>query len=121
MFRTTLRTIPIGRFHGPIVVSMRAIAERDVARACEITATLSQAHGGPLHVGDPAAIGITDLERPRWGDPMPLHRGEIPVFWACGVTPQAVIAEVRPELAITHAPGHMFLTDLRAREIGELL
>ncbi|GAA5173063.1 putative hydro-lyase [Pseudonocardia eucalypti] len=111
MFRTSLRCTPAGRFHGPVVVSMRAIAADQVDRATEVTGRLPLAHGAPLHAGDPAELGIADVERPDWGDPLPLEPGEVPVFWACGVTPQAVFAEVRPEVAITHAPGHMFLTD----------
>lgn len=113
MFRTSVPCTPAGRFHGPVVVSMRAIAESEVDRAVEVTGGLPLAHGAPLQVGDPERIGITDLANPDWGNPLPLQPGEVPVFWACGVTPQAVIAEVRPPLAITHAPGHMFLTDLR--------
>lgn len=112
MFRTSLRCTPAGRFHGPVVVSMRAIAEADVETAVEVTRQLPLAHGAPVQVGDPGRLGITDLSRPDWGDPLPLRPGEVPVFWACGVTPQAVIAEVRPPLALTHSPGHMFLTDL---------
>jgi uncharacterized protein YcsI (UPF0317 family) len=117
MYRTSLRCQPVGRFSGPVVVSMRAIAEGQVVRADRVTARLPFAHGAPLHVGDPAQLGINDLASPDWGDPLPPAPGEVPVFWACGVTPQAVFAEVRPELAITHAPGHMFLTDLRVSDL----
>lgn len=113
MYRTSVPCVPVGRFHGPVVVSMRAVAEGQVAAATEVTARLPLAHGAPLHVGDPSVIGIADLAEPDWGDPLPLEPGEVAMFWACGVTPQAVFAQVRPELAITHAPGHMFLTDLR--------
>ncbi|GAA4618468.1 putative hydro-lyase [Saccharopolyspora hordei] len=119
IFRTALRCREAGRFRGPVVVSMRAVREAEVPRAVAVTAELPFAHGAPLHVGDPAEIGITDLSRPDWGDPLPLQDDEVPVFWACGVTPQAVLAEVRPELAITHAPGHMFLTDLRVTDLVE--
>ncbi|MEU6267244.1 D-glutamate cyclase family protein [Saccharopolyspora shandongensis] len=118
MFRTSLRCRPVGRFHGPVVVSMRAIRRSEVERAVAVTAELPFAHGAPLHVGDPAEIGIADPSTPDWGDPMPLEADEVPVFWACGVTPQAVLAEVRPELAITHAPGCMFLTDLRVADLA---
>ncbi|MGW5644159.1 putative hydro-lyase [Saccharopolyspora sp. NPDC003762] len=117
MFRTSLRCRPVGRFHGPVVVSMRAIRRSEVDRAVAVTAELPFAHGAPLHVGDPAEIGIADPSTPDWGDPMPLEADEVPVFWACGVTPQAVLAEVRPEVAITHAPGYMFLTDLRVADL----
>ncbi|KAA5831862.1 putative hydro-lyase [Saccharopolyspora hirsuta] len=119
IFRTSLRCQEIGRFRGPLVVSMRAVRETEVARAVEVTGELPFAHGAPVHVGDPEAIGITDLARPDWGDALPLQDGEVPVFWACGVTPQAVLAEVRPELAITHAPAHMFLTDLQVADLIE--
>ena len=78
----------------------------------QITEAYPQAHGGPIHVGDPAALGITDLQTPDFGDPVPVHDGEVPMFWACGVTPQLAIASAAPEVAITHEPGHMFITDL---------
>jgi len=112
MFITSLECEPAGRFHGPIVVSMRPIAVDQVDRAVEVTQQLPLAHGGPLHVGDPGAIGITDVNAPDWGDAIDVRSDEVPVFWACGVTPQAVIRSVRPEIAVTHAPGHMFITDL---------
>jgi uncharacterized protein YcsI (UPF0317 family) len=117
MFVTSLECEPAGRFHGPIVVSMRPIAVDQVDRAIRVTTRLPLAHGAPLHVGDPAAIGITDLNAPDWGDAIAIGPDEVPVFWACGVTPQAVLRSVRPELAVTHAPGHMFVTDLVDEEI----
>jgi len=117
MYRTSRRCEPAGRFHGPVVVSMRAIAEGQLERASAVTSELPFAHGAPLHAGDPAALGISDLAAPDWGEPMTVEPGEVPVFWACGVTPQAVLAEVRPEIAITHAPAHMFLTDLRVADL----
>ncbi|ATL68898.1 putative hydro-lyase [Nocardia terpenica] len=112
MFVTRLTCVPAGRFHGPVVVSMRPIHRDSVATAQRVTAALPLAHGAPLHIGDPEAIGITDLARPDFGDPIEPEPDEVPVFWACGVTPQAVIVASRPALAITHAPGHMFITDL---------
>ncbi len=112
MYRTGIGCTPAGRFHGPVVVSMRPIRRDQVALARDVTAGYPLAHGAPLHEGDPAAIGIADLSAPDWGDPIDIRPDETPVFWACGVTPQAVIAEVRPELAITHSPGHMFVTDV---------
>lgn len=112
MFVTSLRCAPAGRFHGPVVVSMRPIAVDQVDRAVEVTARLPLAHGAPVHIGDPAAIGVTDLNAPEWGDAITVGPDEVPVFWACGVTPQAVLRTVRPEIAVTHAPGHMFITDL---------
>jgi uncharacterized protein YcsI (UPF0317 family) len=83
-----------------------------VARAVQVTARFPAVHGAPLQVGDPGALGIVDLDRPEWGDPPRIEAGDVPVFWACGVTPQAVAMAARPELMITHAPGHMFVTDI---------
>ena len=112
MWRTTTECRPAGRFHGPMVVSMRPIRSGDVAKAVTVTARFPSAHGAPVHVGDPAALGIRDLGRPDWGDPQPLGPGQVPVFWACGVTPQAVALASKPPFMITHSPGHMFITDL---------
>ena len=112
MFRTSLACRPAGRFRGPTVVSMRPIPAPLVPRAVTVTARYPMAHGSPLHVGDPARIGIADVMRPDWGDPPTILAGEEPVFWACGVTPQAVALEAKPPLVITHAPGYMFITDL---------
>jgi len=112
MFISNLACRPAGRFHGPMVVTMRPIPEAQVQLAGELTARYPHAHGAPLHAGDPQAIGIADLGRPDYGDPVAIHPGEVAVFWACGVTPQAVALEARPELMITHEPGIMFLTDL---------
>ena len=119
MWVTNRECVPAGTFRGPLVVSMRPIREDQVERASDISARYARAHGAPVHAGDPAALGIRDLSTPDWGDPTEVRDGEVPVFWACGVTPQAVLAEVRPELAITHAPGHMFLTDLRVTDLVE--
>jgi uncharacterized protein YcsI (UPF0317 family) len=95
-----------------MVVSMRPIRSGDVAKAVTVTARFPGAHGAPVHVGDPAALGIRDLGRPDWGDPQPVGPAEVPVFWACGVTPQAVALASKPPFMITHSPGHMFITDL---------
>ncbi|MEQ8347892.1 MAG: putative hydro-lyase [Sneathiellaceae bacterium] len=112
MYTTVLDTVPAGRFSGPLVVSMRPFAEALVPEVRRITAALPRSHGGPIHVGDPAALGIADLGRPDFGDPCPLEAGEVPVFWACGVTPQRALEQARPPLAITHRPGMMLITDL---------
>jgi uncharacterized protein YcsI (UPF0317 family) len=112
MFVSSLSCRPAGRFHGPMVVTMRPIPDAQVQMASELTSRYPHAHGGPVHVGSPEAIGIADLGRPDYGDPVPIHRDEVPVFWACGVTPQAVALEAHPELMITHEPGIMFQTDL---------
>lgn len=118
MYRTNRDCVPAGRFHGPLVVSMRPIPASKVARAVEITSRYPQAHGAPVHIGDPAGLGIADLGSPDWGDPAPLEPGDVPVFWACGVTPQAVAMQTRPALMITHAPGHMFITDIPMASLG---
>ncbi len=112
MWRTSLQVQPVGRFRGSVVVSMRPIRKDQLELAERVTAELPLAHGAPLHVGDPEKIGIGDLGRPEWGDAILPLGDEVPVFWACGVTPQALIMAVRPEFAITHAPGHMFITDV---------
>lgn len=113
MYITSIETAPAGVFRGPMVVSMRPIAHQEVTRATLITGRYPAVHGAPVHIGEPAAIGIDDLSRPDFGDAVPLHPGETPVFWACGVTPQAVAMAARPPRMITHAPGHMFITDWR--------
>ncbi len=112
MWRTSTACRPAGRFHGPMVVSMRPIRAGDLPKAITVTARFPNAHGAPVHVGDPAALGIQDLGRPDWGDPQPVEPGDIPVFWACGVTPQAVALASKPPFMITHSPGHMFITDV---------
>lgn len=111
MYRTSLRCRPAGQLHGPLVVSMRPVPAALVATAVRVTSRYPAVHGAPVHVGDPGALGIRDLDAPDFGDPVPVLPGEIPVFWACGVTPQAAVMESRPELAIAHAPGHMVVTD----------
>lgn len=112
MFVTDRPCQPAGRFAGPLVVSMRPLPADLVATATAITARYPAAHGAPVHAGDPAVLGIADLARPDFGDPVPLKPGDVPVFWACGVTPQVVLAAARVPFAITHAPGHMFITDV---------
>jgi uncharacterized protein YcsI (UPF0317 family) len=113
MFRTSIPCESAGRFAGPMVVSMRPYLPEQVDRVAEITARYPRMHGGPIHVGDPAAIGIENLARPDFGDPVTVAPGELPVFWACGVTPQLALAAAAPDLAITHSPGCMFVTDWR--------
>ena len=113
MYRTTLNCQPTDRFYGPMVVSMRPLPSDQIAQAIEITGRYDQVHGAPIHVGDPAAIGIKDISNPDYGDTVTIRPGETPVFWACGVTPQSVIMQAKPELAITHAPGCMLVTDVK--------
>lgn len=117
MYRTNLPCHPAGRFHGPMVVSMRPMLPRHAIEAVGICSRFAQAHGAPVHWGDPAALGIADLARPDFGDAVQIKPGEVPVFWACGVTPQAVVMNVRPPLAITHKPGHMFVTDWQEHDL----
>ncbi|MBI3454175.1 MAG: putative hydro-lyase [Candidatus Rokubacteria bacterium] len=112
MWRTTLACRPAGVFRGPMVVSMRPIPAPLIPKAVTVTARYPMAHGAPVHIGSPAGIGIADVRTPDWGEPATILPGEEPVFWACGVTPQAVALEARLALVITHAPGHMFITDL---------
>jgi len=112
MWRSNIQTAPAGPFHGPMVVSMRPMTAARAIRAIQITSRFPTVHGAPVHIGDPALIGIRDVARPDYGDPVEVRPDELPVFWACGVTPQAVVAAARPEFCITHAPGYMLVTDL---------
>jgi len=118
MFRTTRPCQPAGRFAGPLVVSMRPIPAAQVPLAVQVTARYERVHGAPVHVGAPEALGIADLSRPDYGDPVDVREGELPVFWACGVTPQSVALASKLPFCITHAPGHMFVTDLRNEDIA---
>ena len=120
MYRTNIRCAAAGPFAGPLVVSMRPLRPADAIRAVQITSRFPSVHGAPVHLGLPEAIGIADLGRPDYGDSVPVRDGELPVFWACGVTPQAVIAEAKPEFCITHAPGAMLVTDLLNAKLASL-
>jgi uncharacterized protein YcsI (UPF0317 family) len=120
MYRTRLPCVPAGIFSGPLVVTMRPLTPAQTVEAVVITSRYPQAHGAPIHFGDPSAIGIGDLSRPDYGDAVTVRSGEIPVFWACGVTPQAVLMDAKPELAITHSPGCMFVTDRYAEDTGPI-
>lgn len=112
MFKTDIPTNPAGSFFGPLVVSMRPMLAEHVIRAIQITSRFPTVHGAPIHIGDPKLIGIHDLTTPEYGDAVDIMPNEIPVFWACGVTPQAAILQAKPPLCITHAPGCMLVTDL---------
>jgi uncharacterized protein YcsI (UPF0317 family) len=112
MYRTSIACTPVGPFSGGMVVSMRGYPPALVERVSELTGRFPGSHGGPVHVGDPSAIGIDDITRPDWGDAAPLPKGHVPMFWACGVTPQAAIAAAAPPICITHRPGHMLITDI---------
>ncbi len=118
MYRTSIETEPAGMFHGPLVVSMRPFTPANAIRAVEITSRYPSAHGAPVHIGKPELLGIADLVAPDYGDPVPIGGNEIPVFWACGVTPQAAIAVARAEFCITHYPGAMLVTDSRISEFA---
>ncbi|QLK86787.1 putative hydro-lyase [Staphylococcus sp. 17KM0847] len=111
MYVTNIPTKPAGIFHGPVTVSMRPMTPTQAIRATEITNHYRATHGTPIHLGDPQTIGIANLSQPDFGEPVTLREGEVPVFWGCGVTPQSVALQTKPELVITHAPGHMFITD----------
>ena len=120
MYRTSIACAPAGRFAGPLVVSMRPLRPAHAIRAIQITTRFPAVHGAPVHIGLPALIGINDIARPDYGDAVAVEPDELPVFWACGVTPQAVIAAARPSFAITHAPGCMLVTDLMNRQYAVL-
>jgi uncharacterized protein YcsI (UPF0317 family) len=111
MFRTSVPCAPAGRFAGPLVVSMRPYRMEQIEQVIEITSRYPEMHGAPIHIGDPAALGIVDITRPDFGDSVTVYDDEIPVFWACGVTPQLALLAAAPEIAITHSPGCMFVTD----------
>lgn len=112
MYHTNLQTEPVGAFAGTMVVSMRPMVAADVIRAVQITAEFPNVHGAPVHLGDPSLIGIADISKPDFGDAVSILPGEIPVFWACGVTPQSILLNAKPPFCITHAPGCMLVTDL---------
>ena len=111
MYRTNIATQSAGPFHGPLVVSMRPFKPADAIRAIQLTSKFPSVHGAPVHLGDASLIGIDDLNKPDYGEPVEVRAGEIPVFWACGVTPQAVLIASKPEFCITHSPGYMLVTD----------
>lgn len=118
MYRTSIQTTPAGPFRGEMVVSMRPMTMANAIKAAAITARFPHAHGAPVHIGDPAAIGIADVSKPDFGDPTRIDEGEVPVFWACGVTPQRTVLEAKLPLVITHTPGHMLVTDIPGYEAG---
>ena len=120
MYITNIECVPAGVFHGPMVVSMRPMKPKDAVRAVQVTSRMPFVHGAPIHFGDPEAIGIKDISKPDFGDASLIKPGEVPVFWACGVTPQAVAMAVKPEFMITHAPGHMFISDVPNADLSVL-
>lgn len=117
-YDTNIECKPAGKFRGPMVVSMRPVKADKVPLAVMVTGRYPAVHGAPIHVGDPSLIGIRDLNKTDYGDPVTIHPDEVPVFWACGITPQAVALRAKPELMITHYPGHMFITDLTDEQVA---
>ena len=119
MFITDIETIESGRFSGPMVVSQRWVRADKVVRAVQATSRFPDTHGAPVHIGDPAAIGISDITKPDYGEVWEQGSAdEVPMFWACGVTPQSVAMASKPELMITHSPGYMFVTDVKDEELA---
>lgn len=117
MYITNIDCEPAGIFNGKMVVSMRPIPYHQIVKAVTVTETMPRVHGTPIHIGDPSVIGIRDIAHPDFGDAVTIQDGEVPVFWPCGVTPQSVVMNVKPEFCITHAPGHMLITDVKNAEL----
>ena len=120
MYISFIETSPAGIFHGGTVVSMRPMTARNSIRAVEVTSRFPHTHGSPIHFGDPTMIGIKDIRKPDWGDAQQIADDEIPVFWACGVTPQNAIRLAMPEICITHTPGSMLITNLPSQHDAQL-
>ena len=120
VYRTTIETKPAGPFRGPMLVSMRPFTPANAIRAIQVTSRFPNVHGAPVHFGDPDAIGITDIDNPDYGGNPGIKEGEVPVFWACGVTPQAIMEFAKPPFSITHKAGHMLITDLLNAELASL-
>jgi uncharacterized protein YcsI (UPF0317 family) len=118
MFRTSVDTVPAGPFRGKLVVSMRPFKPADAIRAIQVTSRFPSVHGAPVHLGRPDLIGIPDIREPWVGDATEVREDEIPLFWACGVTPQSVALDARLPLVITHTPGHMLVTDLKNADLA---
>ena len=119
MYITGIDTVPAGVFSGKMVVSMRPVPPQQVVKAVTVTAQLPKVHGSPIHIGDPSVIGIKDINHPEFGDPVEIKEGEVTMFWPCGVTPQSVVMNVKPDFAITHAPGHMLILDVKNVDLKE--
>jgi uncharacterized protein YcsI (UPF0317 family) len=120
MYNTNIGLNPVGPFQGQMVVSMRPMRAADAIRAIQICSRFPTVHGAPVHLGDPALIGISDINQPDYGDAVSIRDGELPVFWACGVTPQVAIRHARPDLAFSHSPGCMLVTDLTNASLAVL-
>ncbi|MQG18774.1 MAG: putative hydro-lyase [SAR202 cluster bacterium] len=120
MFITSIKTIESGIFSGPLVVTMRPIKKSQIVKTIQITSRFPNVHGSPIHIGNPDEIGIKDILKPDFGDPVTINTNEVPVFWACGITPQLAALNSKPPLMITHSPGHMFITDIKNETISVL-
>ena len=118
MYKTNIDCNPIGIFQGKMVVSMRPFQSELINEVVKITGRYPRVHGSPIHIGNPEEIGILNISKPDYGDPVTIHDGEVPVFWACGVTPQNIILEAKPEIAITHKPGCMYVTDIKNEDLS---
>ncbi|MCX7966358.1 MAG: putative hydro-lyase [Syntrophorhabdaceae bacterium] len=118
MFITNLECNKAGIFSGKMVVTMRPIPKEKVFKAIQVTSRYPSVHGGPIHIGNPLSIGIKDLGSPDFGDAVSIKENEVPVFWACGVTPQIAVMNARPDICITHKPGHMFVSDILNEELA---
>lgn len=121
MYKTNIETKKAGPFFGPMVCSMRPMTPENAKKAYDITEKMPNVHGAPVHMGDPAEVGVADVMKPDYGDPVEIREGEITVFWPCGVTPQAAVENAKPPVVITHAPGHMFITDILNKDLNEYL
>ena len=121
MYKTNIQTVKAGPFEGPTVCSMRPMTPENAQKAYDITVKMPNVHGAPVHMGDAAEVGVADVMKPDYGDAVDIYEGEIPVFWPCGVTPQAAVENAKPPIAITHAPGHMFITDIVNAELNDYL
>ena len=121
MYKTNIETVKAGPFEGPMVCSMRPMTPENAQKAYAITEKMPNVHGAPVHMGGGAEIGIRDIMKPDYGDAVDFYEGEIPVFWPCGVTPQAAVEHAKPPVVITHAPGHMFITDIKNSELNGYL
>ena len=121
MYKISVMTNPAGPFCGPMVCSMRPMTPENAQKAYDITVKMPNVHGAPIQIGDPEKIGVTDLAHPDYGEAVDIYPGEVPVFWPCGVTPQAAVENAKPPIVITHSPGHMFITDILNSELNDYL
>ena len=121
MYKVGIQTVKAGPFEGPMVCSMRPMTPENAQKAYDITVKMPNVHGAPVHMGPAEEVGVKDVMKPDYGDAVDIYEGEIPVFWPCGVTPQAAVENAKPPIAITHAPGHMFITDIINSELNDFL